>query len=201
MGELMAPLQGSSQRHDQPVFPSPVAPTHPADNGRPGPPIITSIAWNAPADMDLRSWLEHGRRFGLAGRASGWWIGDWLNYGAQRYGEKYSRAARVTGYDVQTLMNMAYVASRFEISRRRETLSWSHHAEVAPLEPADQERWLEVAAQERLSVRCLRTEIRRERTLGSSKEAIAKPEATADTGDAICPTCGSVLAQPVASGD
>ena len=52
------------------------------------------------------------------------------------------RASRITGYDVQTLMNMVYVATRFESGRRRERLSWSHHAELAALEPPEQEEWL-----------------------------------------------------------
>src|SRR4030042_3269726 len=41
--------------------------------------------------------------------------------------------------------NAAWVASRIESSRRREDLGWSCHAEVAPLEPADQDRWLDRA--------------------------------------------------------
>jgi hypothetical protein len=65
----------------------------------------------------------------------------------------------VTGYDRQTLMNMVYVATRFETSRRRENLSWSHHAEVAGLDAAEQERWLERAGADRLTVRELRLEL------------------------------------------
>ena len=49
----------------------------------------------------------------------------------RHYGERYELAAKVTGYDAQTLMNMFYVASRFEISRRREKLSFSRHAAPA----------------------------------------------------------------------
>ena len=33
----------------------------------------------------------------------------------------------------------AFVSGRVEVSRRRETLSWSHHSEVAPFEPDVQE--------------------------------------------------------------
>ena len=53
-------------------------------------------------------------------------------------------------------MNMVYVATRFEAERRRERLSWSHHAELAALEPDDQEQWLTRAEEQRLSVRDLR---------------------------------------------
>ena len=45
----------------------------------------------------------------------------------------------------QTLANEKYVSSRFEISRRRESLSFSHHSEVAALEPKQQDDWLDKA--------------------------------------------------------
>ena len=33
------------------------------------------------------------------------WIGDWLNYGERKWGEKYKEALEKTGYDYQTLRN------------------------------------------------------------------------------------------------
>ena len=85
--------------------------------------------------LDLPEWIRQGKSLGTIGRGAAWWIGDWVNYGSAKFGEKYARAARITGYDIQSLMNMAYVAARFHISRRRENLSWSHHAEVAAAIP------------------------------------------------------------------
>jgi hypothetical protein len=138
------------------------------------------------------------------GRSAGWWIGDWLSYGNHVFGERYARASRITGYDAQTLMNMAYVASRFEVSRRRGKLSWSHHAEIAAMNPDEQDHWLTRAETDRLSVRCMRDGIRRER-LGKQRaeEARAGGSASADAGerrdphatgrpepDVVCPECG-----------
>jgi hypothetical protein len=91
---------------------------------------LSPVAWVASGELAYDGWVRHGSRLGVAGRSSGWWIGDWVRYGAARYGQRYAVAARVTGYDDQTLMNMVYVATRFEISRRRENLSWSHRAEL-----------------------------------------------------------------------
>ena len=79
-----------------------------------------------------------------------------MRYGAARYGRKYELATRITGYEHQTLLNMVYVATRFENSRRRENLSWSHHAELAALDRAEQEYWLERATAQRLTLRQLR---------------------------------------------
>jgi hypothetical protein len=114
------------------------------------------VGWIAGEEMAYTEWLHQGSRLGLAGRSAGWWVGDWVRYGSARYGSKYAAAARVTGYDRQTLMNMVYVATRFEISRRREKLSWSHHSELAALEVDGQERWLNRALAERMNVRDLR---------------------------------------------
>jgi hypothetical protein len=150
---------------------------------------LTKVSWSAPRDLDLAEWVEQGHRIGMMGRSAGWWIGDWLRYGNAKYGEKYSRAMKITGYDAQTLMNMVWVCSRIEISRRREKLSWSHHAEVAAVDLLLQEQLLNQAEAERLSVRDLREVIRLERRSrggdGGEDEAGA-PEATA----VVCPQCG-----------
>lgn len=74
-----------------------------------------------------------------------WWIGDWLNFGEQRYGEMYSQPLDETKYEYKTLRNDKYVADKVELSRRRDNLSYSHHCEVAPLEPKEQEYYLELA--------------------------------------------------------
>src|SRR3982751_2538146 len=113
---------------------------------------ISATAWRAAGELSLLEWSQSGRRLGVIGRAAGWWIGDWLNYGNTKFGERYVRAARITGYDVQTLMNMVYVASKFAPERRRDELSWSHHAELAALDPGDQDRWLERGAAGPLAV-------------------------------------------------
>lgn len=98
-------------------------------------PTGINVAWVPNEDLERPEWIRWGRRLGVMGRVSNWWIGDWLQYGAVRWGEKYTEAARITGYDVKTLRNIAYVAKRFDLSRRRDKLTWSHHAEVAVLDP------------------------------------------------------------------
>lgn len=159
---------------------------------------LTATSWMPTQELDMRAWVAQGSRLGSIGRSVGWWIGDWLRYGNARFGERYTRAAKITGYDPQTLMNMAYTASRVEISRRRENLSWSHHVEVAALEPADQERWLERAEQERLSVHSLREELRRERRETASHGPASVVRSLGGAGDSVvCPQCGCRIGQVV----
>lgn len=174
---------------------------------------VSSVAWKPQQDMDFTEWLSQGRRLGSIGRGVAWWIGDWVNFGNVKFGEKYSRAARITGYDVKSLMNMAYVASRFELARRREALSWSHHAELAAQPPDEQERWLAFAEDKHLSVRGLRDELRTWRSRQNAEDRKAKPAAQPYSTIArsvpasisaapphvseepVCPRCGFHLAE------
>jgi hypothetical protein len=154
---------------------------------------LTRVGWAPRADIGLDEWSAFGRRFGEIGRCSQWWLGDWIHYGNTKFGERYSRAAKLTGYDVQSLMNMVYVASRFEISRRRENLSWSHHATVASFDVPGQEYWLGRAVVDKLSVADLRVESRSwRRALAPADEdsssAVATPAHTL-----VCPSCGEVV--------
>jgi hypothetical protein len=159
---------------------------------------LTPTSWAAGCELGVSEWVEQGRCLGAIGRGSGWWVGDWVRYGSSRYGDKYTAAAQVTGYDEHSLMNMAYVASRFEPSRRRPGLSFSHHAELAGLALEDQELWLDRAEAGGLSVRALRSELRKARERSAARLALARarleaaPEPPpADPSDALkCPLCG-----------
>jgi hypothetical protein len=176
----------------------------------PGPPpaarpltALTPTSWAAGCDLAVSEWVEQGRCLGAIGRGSAWWIGDWVRYGSARYGDKYAAASQVTGYDVQSLMNMSYVASRFDASRRRPGLSFSHHAELAGLLPEDQELWLDRAEVGGLSVRALRAELRQARQRSAARAAMARARlqaapdpAPAEHGDVLeCPHCGHHFAR------
>jgi hypothetical protein len=52
------------------------------------------------------------------------------------------------------------VARRFELSRRRDTLSLQHHAEVCALPDELQDKWLDLAAANRWSKQELRRRLR-----------------------------------------
>lgn len=65
------------------------------------------------------------------------------------YGETYAQAIEATGRTHGDLRSMVSVSTRIPPVKRLTTLSWSHHAEVANLEPAEQTRWLEKAESEK----------------------------------------------------
>jgi hypothetical protein len=72
---------------------------------------LRAVSWQPQAPVGVREWIRVGKRFGAIARGSQWWIGDWLRYGLVQWGEKYVEAARITGYDVGTLRNIAWIAA------------------------------------------------------------------------------------------
>ena len=143
---------------------------------------LTTTAWAPRLELTVADWIRQGRWLGALGRGSGWWIGDWVRYGSARYGDRYRPAAQATGYDVQSLRNMAYVAGRFDVPRRREGLSFSHHAVLASLPVEDQDLWLDRAEAGALSVGSLRCELRRTRQRAAARAARAETRRQRDGG-------------------
>jgi len=154
------------------------------------------VSWAPRKELDVSEWASVGRRIGVVGRSVQWLLGDWITYGNAKFGERYSRASKITGYDTQTLMNMVYVASRFATSRRREMLSWSHHETLAALEPEDQDHWLDEAELHHWSVSDLRTMLRLERKANRHEEAVEEMpvEVLAAAPLLRCPHCGEEFA-------
>jgi len=142
--------------------------------------------------LSFEEWLDRGLVLCRVGEASMWWIGAWLNAGNRMFlpqlkeGEerklsqeelvavsKYAKAMELTGYENQTLRRAAYVDRRVSVLRRRNDLSWSHHAEVAHLEDKDQGFFLKKAAAEKWTRSQLRQAIRKQL-------AVEREDGTAD---------------------
>lgn len=98
-----------------------------------------------PDDLPFERWSEILRAVGLMVRASSWWLGDCVNFGETHYGELYAQALNDTELSEGTLRTSAWVARRFLAVRRRDSLSWSHHREVAGQPEETQEMLLDLA--------------------------------------------------------
>jgi hypothetical protein len=121
------------------------------------------VSLTLPDGMMYDTWVEVGQSLrsslrGLTGATNMvyWWIGEWLKHGEHAYGVKFAQAAEALGWAEQSLMNIQWVTSHVDISRRREALSFSHHVEVASLPPPQQAEVLDLAEEEELSVREVR---------------------------------------------
>ncbi|ONI76413.1 hypothetical protein ALI144C_35400 [Actinosynnema sp. ALI-1.44] len=134
-----------------------------------------------PARMPLDEWRRIGRQIFTISDSSGWWLGDWLIYGQSEYPDRYKRAIDETGLDYQTLRNYAWVARKFPHERRRETLSFQHHAELASLPEADQADWMDRAEKHRWSRNELRNRVKASRRAGDGTAPAAPGKSLPDT--------------------
>jgi hypothetical protein len=128
---------------------------------------IPKIGLDLPRALRFENWVHVGRMLATSRTSLAWCLGDWLVYGEETFAGRYRDAVELVSLDYQTLRNYAWVVRRFPLSRRREALSFGHHAEVASLPEPEQEFWLRKAEDFGWSRNRLRSEVRaslRERT-------------------------------------
>jgi len=104
-------------------------------------------------EIPYELWEAYGKALRRVEGAIQWVIGDWLNYGERRYGETYAQA--VDQQQVDSWKNYKWVAAKVKPSTRVESLSWSHHREIAHLPDDEQAAMLYLARERELSVRQL----------------------------------------------
>jgi hypothetical protein len=110
-------------------------------------------------DLSYDDWEELGERVKLLARCGMFVLGDWINYGEDNFGEKYSQALDVTDFTYGTLRNVAYVCRKVPKANRNDMVSFSHHAEVARLPEEEQVAMLEKTSLCCWSVKELRSEV------------------------------------------
>lgn len=177
-----------------------------------------SLTLTDPA-ITIEDWEAIGKQLGFVDHASTWWIADWMNVGEALFGElaadgadtresRFDVARRITGKEPSTLQNYRSVAEKVPPGRRREELTFAHHAEVAPLEPAMQEHWLDKAVAEQWTRSRLREAIRDARDGGGDEQgetgsvSISQSETRRTVGQRIEAAARDLLhvAQPLEDG-
>jgi hypothetical protein len=121
--------------------------------------VVSGRGLVLPSGLAFDRWLGIGRHLCAVSTSAAWCLGDWLVFGEVAFAGRYREAVELTGLDYQTLRNYAWVARRFALSRRRDALSFGHHAEVAALAEAEQDFWLRKAEEYRWAVKRLRREV------------------------------------------
>jgi hypothetical protein len=92
--------------------------------------IVPRKGLELPQRLAFDKWCDIGWQLSAVTTSSAWCLGDWLVYGETAYEGHYREAVAKTMLDYRTLRNYARVARRFALSRRRDTLSFGHHAEA-----------------------------------------------------------------------
>lgn len=133
-------------------------------------------------DITLSEWKELGQGLKQIEGCVQFWIGDWARFGEKKgftgkYTDSkvYDELEEITGLDHGTLKNYKSVSERVESSLRNDDLSFNHHVEVAKLEPEKQVEFLNKASEEKLSVRELREEIKKD-----TRKELVTPEMPAN---------------------
>lgn len=96
------------------------------------PGVLTLNSYALPDNLSFPDWQEVGYHLRQIDSGAQWWIGDWLNFGERRYGEKYSQELQDNfglGYD--SLSGLAKIAKRYGFGTRVPNVSWAHHRVVA----------------------------------------------------------------------
>lgn len=103
-------------------------------------------------DEAWAQWLHIGAEVDSIYGAGPWALGDWIEAGQARFGEKYAQAMDWTRYSYKHLANVTWVVRHFPFSRRREELSFGHHAAVAGLDPKAADKALKTAVRYKMSI-------------------------------------------------
>jgi DNA modification methylase len=133
---------------------------------------LDAVSWTPPQKMSYEQWEEIGRKLQQINGSLNWWLGDWVNEGQWRYGEKFAQAIQVSGHKEEHLRACQWVSRRIKRVTRVTLLSWTHHRYVAHLEDEDAQReLLKFAAERELSSRDLLESVREyEKNLAQEKE-------------------------------
>jgi hypothetical protein len=124
---------------------------------------LTPLGLDVLDRLTLDDWRDLGTQIGSGARSMAFVIGDWLVYAEGSNGRGtfeeylpqsqnipgwlYAEGSRLTGMDVATLANYAYVARNVPRALRNDSLSWEHHKKVTKLkDDVEKRRWLKVAA-------------------------------------------------------
>ena len=120
--------------------------------------------------ISIDEWKELGQSLKQVEGSVQFWIGDWARYGDKRgftgkYTDPkvYDELEELTGLKRDTLITYKSVSSSVDSLLRNKDLSFNHHKEVAKLPPEKQETYLKRASEEKLSVRNLREEVRKDK--------------------------------------
>jgi hypothetical protein len=176
-----------------------VGPLHEVPKGQ-----VTATGWRPVDVMSFDEWAKEGRRLRAVHNGVLWAVGDWLNFGEAEWGERYTQAVEATGYAQSFLQNVKWVAAKFPAPERRGALSFSHHSEVASLEPETAKAFLTVAEHDGMTTADLRKQVKeakaaQKRAERPDKPKLSKAEMAVDDLDRRCRAVREVIVDPACS--
>jgi len=120
---------------------------------------ITPVSLTLPDGVSYDKCESLAAMFGGLKRTTSFLIGDLLLYAKREHGEAYAQLAEATKLAAQTISNLESVCNRVPPSVRREMVPFHVHAEVAALEPKQQDKWLKLVEKNNWTRQQLRDEM------------------------------------------
>jgi len=106
---------------------------------------------------DFETWERAGMAIAGAARASTWFLGDWLNFGSEKFPKNYKAAVEKTGLAYGTLRTIASICQKFPAEKRYQGLTFEHHRLLAPIsDEKTREALAQKAATEKLGATAMR---------------------------------------------
>jgi len=137
--------------------------------------LLSEVTLVLPDGIDFGTVERMLRAFSVVRDSLRFWIGDLLVYAERNFGEKAYQLIDEHHFSYKSVSDMIWVSKAVPPSIRLKELTWSHHREVAKLEPGEQEAMLKKAVTDKLSIRELHTLVN-----GPKKTAQIKEEEKAD---------------------
>lgn len=126
-----------------------------------GPFVVTRVGLVLEREPTWEEWERFYDAIEAIEDASNWCIGDAEAFTRPKYGEAAEQlTANWPEYQYDKIRNDRWVSEKVEFATRVANLSWTHHREVARLEPPEQRHWLALAIANNWDSRELRQKIR-----------------------------------------
>jgi len=119
-----------------------------------------TLGLDLPPTLPLDDWRDLGRKLCASGRALNWLIGDWLDFGLSHYPEAQAEALAIFRADERRLDPILQTCRKFPRERRRDNLTFGHHAALLKLPYDLAEALLVEAERHRVTVPMLRAQAR-----------------------------------------
>lgn len=139
----------------------------------------------------IEEWERFGEQIGRVVNSSQFIIGDWLNFGRDKWQnreelqERIEIAEKNTGLDARSLQNYASIARRIPMGNRSANCSFDIHRSVAKLDSDDQRKWLKVADERNMTTRVLKASIKAGKPITKEEQKSAQPESVHTYDDCV----------------
>ena len=174
--------------------------------GYTAPPGATKTHLVIPTHWDYEDWESNVQQLQELANSWQFWAGDLLLYGERRWGQHcYQAILDTTGRSAERIRGAMWVCQKVKPELRRESLSFSHHSEVAAdkLDDSDRVLLLDKAEEMHLSVVDLRRLVKayivtRDGLEGEeAEERLTSNSPTVVVVRPKCPSCHLIFDWPI----